>query len=125
LRQLCYAVAVSLEHSVRHAVEQKDESVTAYLALTHKVADVDKYLGDYVPQVTPLLSKHGIEVLAAHFGATALEGSVDSVILLRAESEGAFHDFYDDPDYVEPKALRASITSERNMVVAPEFTPPG
>jgi uncharacterized protein (DUF1330 family) len=99
--------------------------VTAYLALTHKVADVDKYVGHYVPQVMPLLAKHGIEVLAVQFGATAIEGSADGVVLLRAESEGAFRNFYDDPDYAEPKALRASITSERNMVVAPEFTPPG
>jgi uncharacterized protein (DUF1330 family) len=98
---------------------------TAYLALTHKVADVDKCIGDYVPQVMPLLEKHGIEVLAAHFGATALEGSADSVIVLRAETEGAFRDFYDDPDYAGAKALRFSITSDQDMVVAPEFAPPG
>lgn len=98
--------------------------VTAYLALTHKVADVDAYVGSYVPRVMPLLAKHGIEVLAAHFGATAIEGGADSVILLRAESEVAFRSFYDDPDYAEPKALRHSLTSERNMVVAPKFMPP-
>ncbi len=98
--------------------------MTAYLALTHKVTDVDKYVGDYVPQVLPILQKHGIEVLAAHFGATAIEGSADSLILLRAESEAAFSGFYNDPDYAGPKALRFSITSDQNMVVAPEFTPP-
>ena len=99
--------------------------MTAYLALTHKVADVDKYVGDYVPQVMPILEKHGIEVLAAHFDATAIEGDADSVILLRADSEDTFRDFYDDPDYAGPKALRLSITSDQNMVVAPEFAPPG
>lgn len=98
--------------------------MSAYLALTHKVADVDKYVGEYVPQVMPLLAKHGIEVLAAHFGATAIEGGADSVILLRAESEEAFRSFYDDPEYADPKALRFSITSDRNMVAAPEFAPP-
>ncbi|MGH9186292.1 MAG: DUF1330 domain-containing protein [Acidimicrobiales bacterium] len=99
--------------------------MTTYLALTQNVADVDKYLGDYVPQVLPLLEKHGIEILAAHFGASAVEGNADSVIILRAESEDALRDFYDDPDYASPKALRHSITSNPNMVVAPEFTPPG
>lgn len=99
--------------------------MTAYLALTHKVADVDRYVGEYVPQVMPILEKHGIEVLAAHFGATAIEGSADSVIMLRAESEEAFRKFYDDPEYADPKALRWSITSDRNMVAAPEFTRPG
>lgn len=98
--------------------------MTAYLALTHEVADVDRYVGEYVPQVMPLLEKHGIEVLAAHFGATAIEGSADSVIGLRARSEEAFRKFYDDPEYADAKALRLSITSARNMVAAPEFTPP-
>lgn len=98
--------------------------MTAYLALTHRVADVDRYLGEYVPQVLPLLDKHGIEVLAAHFGADAVEGTADGVVLLRADSEIAFVEFYDDPDYAEPRALRHSITSERNLVVAPEFAPP-
>ena len=99
--------------------------MTAYLVLTHKVTDVDRYTGEYVPQVMPLLAKHGIEVVAAHFGATALEGSADSAVVLRAETEAAFRDFYDDPDYAGPKALRLSITSDQDMVVAPEFTPPG
>jgi uncharacterized protein (DUF1330 family) len=98
--------------------------MTAYLTLTHKVADVDKYLSEYVPQVIPLLAKHGIKVLAAHFGATAIEGGADSLIVLRAESEEASRNWYDEPEYAEPKALRFSITSDRNMVVAPEFTPP-
>src|SRR5215212_4601581 len=89
--------------------------MTAYLALTHKVADVDKYIGDYLPQVAPLLQKHGIEVLAADFGATALEGSADSIVVLRAETEGAFRDFYDDPEYAGAKALRLSITSDQHM----------
>lgn len=98
--------------------------MTAYLALTHKVADVDKYVGEYVPKVMPLLQKHGIEVLAAHFGAKAVEGSADSLILLRAGSDAAFTAFYNDPDYADPKALRLSITSGGNMVIAPEFEMP-
>ena len=99
--------------------------MTAYLVLTQRVADVDKYVGEYVPQLVPLVQKHGIEVLAAHFGATAIEGNADSVIVMRAGSEAAFRSLYDDPEYAGPKALRWSITSEQNMVVAPEFTPPG
>ena len=99
--------------------------MTAYLALTHDVADVDKYLGEYVPPVLQLFEKYGIEVLVAQVGASAIEGSANSVIILRAESEDAFHNFYDDPDYAAPKALRHSITSKPNLLVAPEFMPPG
>lgn len=99
--------------------------MTAYLVLTHQVPDVDRYLTEYVPHVAPLLQKHSIEVLVAHFGATALEGDADSVIVLRAESEDALHAFYDDPDYAGPKALRQSITSHANGVIAPEFASAG
>jgi uncharacterized protein (DUF1330 family) len=99
--------------------------MTAYMALTQKVVDVDKYLGEYVPQVMPLLEKHGIEVLAVNLGVSAIEGSADSVVVFRAESEGNFSAFYNDPDYAGAKELRKSITSDQNMVAAPEFTPPG
>jgi hypothetical protein len=33
------------------------------------------------------VGKYGIEVLVAHFGATAIEGSADSLVILRVESE--------------------------------------
>lgn len=95
--------------------------MTAYAALTQKVADLDKYVGEYMPEVGPLLEKYGIEVVVAHFGATAVEGSADSVVILRAESEDALRNFYDDPDYAGLKALRQSITLDQNMLVAPEF----
>ena len=42
--------------------------MTAYLALTQKVNDLDKYQETYIPQVRPLLEKYGIEVLVAQFG---------------------------------------------------------
>ncbi len=48
--------------------------MAAYVALIQNVSDVDKYTGEYVPQVMPILAKHGIEVLAAHFGEKAVEG---------------------------------------------------
>lgn len=99
--------------------------MTAYFVLTQEVEDANRYLSEYAPQIGPLLERHGIEVLVAHFGTTALEGPANSVIVLRAESEEALRSFYDDPDYAQPKALRHSITSNANGVIAPEFTPPG
>ena len=37
----------------------------------------------------PLWAKHGMEPLVGHFGAKAIEGPANSVILLRANSEEA------------------------------------
>ena len=61
--------------------------------------------------------------LVFHVGATALEGDADSVVVLRADSEEALRGFYDDPGYAGPKALRHSITSGADMILAPGFTP--
>lgn len=97
--------------------------MAAYLVLTHTVEDMERYFGEYVPQVTPLLQKHGVDVLVGHFGASAIEGRANSAIVLRAESEDALREFYNDPDYAGPKALRQSLTSNSNAVIAPEFAP--
>ena len=78
-------------------------------------------MGDYVPPVMPLLEKHGIEVLVAQFGATAFEGSADSLIILRAESEAALRNFYNDPTTQARRHSAESITSDANWVLAPQF----
>lgn len=98
--------------------------MTAYMVLTHTVADVDRFVGEYVSQVRPLLQKHGIEVIAAGFGMTPLEGSANSAVVFRSASEEAFHRFYDDPEFDGPKALRHSISLNSDMLIVPAFTPP-
>jgi uncharacterized protein (DUF1330 family) len=98
--------------------------MTAYLVVTQTIGDVDAYVGEYGPPVLQLFDKYGIEVVAAQFGAQAMEGDANCVVILRAESEDVFRTLYDDPEYAAPKALRHSITSNTNMLVAPAFTPP-
>src|SRR5271170_3034739 len=90
---------VPVKDSPNAAARERMNPMTAYLALTHDVVDVDKYLGEYVPPVLQLFEKYGIEVLVAQFGASAIEGNANSVIILRAESEDVLRNFYDDPDY--------------------------
>ena len=36
--------------------------MTAYLALTQNVADLEKYVDEYVPPVLQLFEKYGIEI---------------------------------------------------------------
>ena len=95
---------VPLKDSPNEVARERMNPMTAYLALTQNVADVDKYLGEYVPPVLQLFEKYGIEVLAAQFGASAIEGSANSVVILRAESEDAFRNLYDDPDLRGPES---------------------
>jgi uncharacterized protein (DUF1330 family) len=98
--------------------------MTAYMVLTHKIVDLKRYVDEYVPLVIPLLERHGIEVVAAELNGDALEGGATSAIVFRGASKDAFRALYEDPDYADPKALRHSLTTDRNMVIAPELASP-
>lgn len=39
--------------------------MAAYLVLMQEIHDLDGYTGEYVPQVVPLLEKHGAQILVA------------------------------------------------------------
>jgi uncharacterized protein (DUF1330 family) len=98
--------------------------MTAYMVLTHTVHDADAFSREYVPAISPVLRKHGVEVIAVSLDTIPLEGGVNSAAVFRADSEETFHAFYNDPDFEEPKQIRHSMTSDRSMVVLPSFTPP-
>lgn len=99
--------------------------MAAYFVLTQQVDDVERYVGEYIPQVMPFLGKHGAEILAASFEANGVEGEPpNGVVVLRFPSEEAGHAFVNDPDYGPAKALRHSITRNFNAVIVPEFTMP-
>lgn len=95
-----------------------------YLVVTQTVNDLEKYMGEYLPQAMPLLQKHGIEVVVAHFNGEAAEGSGNCALVLKGPSTDAVTAFLNDPEYAAPKALRHSISSGATVMVAPNFTPP-
>jgi len=94
------------------------------MVLTHTVHDAEAFLGEYVPAITPVMNKHGIEVIAISLDTTPLEGTASSAVVFRADSEDIFHAFYHDPDFEGPKQIRHSMTSERTMIVLASFTMP-
>ena len=100
--------------------------MAAYLVLMQEVDDVARYGNEYVPGAVPLLQKHGGELVVAGFDATPAQGEPpNSTVVIRFPDADAAWGFLDDPDYQPVKQLRLSITSRGQMVIAPEFTPPG
>jgi uncharacterized protein (DUF1330 family) len=100
--------------------------MAAYLVLMQEVHDVDRYRNEYLPGLRPLLKKHGAEVLVAGFDAEPAEGDPpNSTVVLRFADPAAAWGLLNDPDYQPVKAVRFSITSRGQAVVAPEFTPAG
>lgn len=100
--------------------------MAAYLVLMQQVDDVERYRDEYVPAVMPLLRRHGAEVVVAGFEAEAAEGEPpNSTVVIRFNDAGAARGFLDDPEYQPVKAIRLSVTSRGQAVVAPAFTPAG
>ena len=100
--------------------------MAAYLVLMQEVDDVDRYRSEYVPGVRPLLQKHGAQVLVAGFDAEVAEGEPpNSTVVIRFADAEAVWGFLHDPEYQPVKEIRLSTTSRAQMVVAPEFAPPG
>ncbi len=96
----------------------------AYIVLMQEVDDVDRYRGEYVPGVVPLLQKHGAELVVAGSDAEPAEGEPpNSTVVIRFADADAAWGFLNDPDYQPVKEIRLSTTSRGQMVVAPEFTP--
>lgn len=87
--------------------------------------DGDRYLNEYVPQVRPLLQKHGSEFVVAGPGAEPAEGEPpNSTVVIRFADTDAVWGFLNDPDYQPVKEIGLSSTSRTQMVVPPEYTPP-
>jgi uncharacterized protein (DUF1330 family) len=98
--------------------------MAAYLVLMQQVDDVDRYRNEYLPGLRPFLAKYGGEVLVAGFDAEPAEGEPpNSTVVICFSDAAAAWALLNDPDYRPVKELRFSITSRRQMVVAPQFTP--
>ena len=58
--------------------------MTAYYILTHTITDIEKYRGEYIPQVLPFIAKYSGEIVVASFDAEVLQGNPEKgVVVLR------------------------------------------
>ena len=100
--------------------------MAAYLVLMEEIDDVDRYRNEYVPQVGPLLKKHGAQTLVGGLGAEPAEGEPPNhTVVIRFADADAAWGFLNDPDYQPVKEIRLSVASRGQMVIAPELTPAG
>lgn len=98
--------------------------MSVYVIASYDIVDLNEYQG-YVPGVLPLLQKHVAQILAADFGAVALEGQARGVnVVLRFASEQAARAWYDDAEYGPVKQIRLRSTGNGSIVMLQEFVPP-
>jgi uncharacterized protein (DUF1330 family) len=97
----------------------------AYFILTHTITDLERYRGEYVPQVLRFIAKHNGEIVVASPDAEPLQGNPEKgVVVLRFPSEEAVRGFVNVPEYQPAKELRSALTTNANAVLAPEFQMP-
>ena len=101
--------------------------MTAYYVLTHTLTnDINRYQNEYIIHTTPILMKHGGEVVAATLKAEVLDGvPPEGIVILRFPSEEAACAFATDPDYQPLKKIRLALTTNSSVVLVPEFEMPG
>jgi uncharacterized protein (DUF1330 family) len=98
--------------------------MAAYVIVSYDIVDNEGFSA-YVPAVTPLLQKHGAEVLVASFDVDCREGEKrGAYVVLKFDSEEAARRWYEDPDYEPAKKIRLDTCTNNNLVIAGEFEPP-
>lgn len=98
--------------------------MSSYIIATYAISNPDGY-EPYVPQVIPLLGKHGGEVVIADFESHTLEGNPPHVtVVLKFKDEETAKAWYFDADYTPVKKIRLDNTSNGSMVLCKEFVMP-
>jgi uncharacterized protein (DUF1330 family) len=95
-----------------------------YMIFSFNVTDREGF-APYGKAVTPVIEKHGAEVLAADFSGKSLEGNALSAnVIIRFPSEENAMAFYNDPEYAPTRKLRIATTTDRTVVLVKEFVRP-
>jgi uncharacterized protein (DUF1330 family) len=81
--------------------------MSCYAIAQSSVTDPEQ-LDRYLAAAMPTLVSHGVTVLAFDEAPTAIEGDLEHprIVILKFETEQAFYDWYDSPEYCAARELR-------------------
>jgi uncharacterized protein (DUF1330 family) len=95
--------------------------MSVYMIFSFNVTDREGF-APYGKTVTPVLERHGAEVLAADFSGKSLEGNaLGANVIIGFLSEESAMAFYNDPEYGPIRDLRVGTTTDRTVVLVKEF----
>ncbi len=97
--------------------------MAVYLVTSCDITDPEKY-APYVPNVMPLLDRHGAEVIAADRNAITIDGEKrDLTVIIKFPSPEVAGEFSADPEYQPWKEIRLASTTNRATIMVGEFDP--
>lgn len=98
----------------------------AYMIILATISDRDAFIQGYSKATAPLVAKFGGRYVMRAPGGKLLEGTWGdgaSAVISEWPNRAAIQTFWDSPEYVEAKKLRAGISDVQVLVVeAPKFT---
>jgi uncharacterized protein (DUF1330 family) len=92
----------------------------AYMIVTAKIADRDRFIAGYATATAPLVARFGGRYLLRGPGATLLEGSFGdgaSVAISEWPDKSAVLAFWNSPEYAEAKKLRAGLADCQVLLI--------
>lgn len=92
----------------------------AYMIVTAKIADRDKFISGYGQAAGALVEKFGGRYVLRGPGAELLEGDFGdgaSMVISEWPDKAAVHKFWNSPEYQEVKKLRADIADCQVLVI--------
>lgn len=97
--------------------------MAVYLVTSCDITDPQKY-APYVPNVMPILEKHGAEIVAADKNAITVDGDErDLTVIIKFPTSEALTALISDPDYTPWMETRLASTTNRATVIVGEFDP--
>ena len=97
----------------------------AYFIANYQITDPDTYWNQYIPQVMPLVIKHGGETLVADAEVKGVEGEPQHfLVVLRFPTREAAEAWFNDPDYQPVAAIRHAATTNAWATICDQFVPP-
>jgi len=98
----------------------------AYMIVTAKIADRDKFISGYGAAAGTLVEKFGGRYVLRGPGAELLEGDFGdgaSMVISEWPDKAAVYKFWNSPEYQEAKKLRADIADCQVLVIeSPKIT---
>lgn len=92
----------------------------AYMMISVKMKDREKFVAGYGQAVPPLVAKYGGEYIVVAPGATLLEGTLEgytSIAISKWPDKEAALKFWNSDDYAEAKKLREGLADAEVLLV--------
>ncbi|UTW61735.1 DUF1330 domain-containing protein [bacterium SCSIO 12741] len=98
----------------------------AYFIANYQITDPNRYQNEYIPQVMPIMAKHGGKPIVVDMEVNGVEGSPQHfIVVIEFPNRAAAEAWHNDPDYQPVAAIRHESAANAWAAICDQFVPPG